>query len=189
MALRVPPRPAYYRVMQLAVIAHDIRSVHNVGSIFRTADAAGVAKIFLCGITPAPLDRFKEVRADFTKVALGAENYIPWEAGQTTGDVIKRLKKEGYEIFALEQSKRSVPYYKEAARLAREPRAGAVADARVAIVLGNEVKGLPPSILRAADRVLEIPMLGKKESLNVAVAFGIVAYGLRFGGAVPDGNI
>ena len=70
--------------MKLAVIAHDIRSVHNVGSIFRTADAAGVEKIFLCGITPAPLDRFKEVRADFAKVALGAERYIPWESAQTT---------------------------------------------------------------------------------------------------------
>ncbi len=70
--------------MKLVVIAHDIRSVHNVGSIFRTADAAGVEKIFLCGITPAPLDRFKEVRADFAKVALGAEKYIPWESAKTT---------------------------------------------------------------------------------------------------------
>ena len=171
--------------MKLAVIAHDIRSVHNVGSIFRTADAAGVEKIFLCGITPAPLDRFKEVRADFAKVALGAEKYIPWESAKTTLEVIKRLKKDGYRIFALEQSKRSVPYYKEAARLARAPRHSTNADgARVAIILGNEVKGLPPTILRAADGILEIPMMGKKESLNVAVAFGIVAFGLRFGGNI-----
>jgi tRNA G18 (ribose-2'-O)-methylase SpoU len=161
--------------MKLIVIAHDIRSVHNVGSIFRTADAAGVEKIYLCGITPAPLDRFKEVRPDFAKVALGAEGYIPWESAKTTAEVIKQLKKDGYEIFALEQSKRSVPYY-EAARLAG-------ADARVAIIVGNEVKGLPPSILRSADKILEIPMMGKKESLNVAVAFGIVAFGLRFGAA------
>jgi tRNA G18 (ribose-2'-O)-methylase SpoU len=162
--------------MKLVVIAHDIRSVHNVGSIFRTADAAGVEKIYLCGITPAPLDRFKEVRPDFAKVALGAEEYIPWESAKTTADVIKRLKKDGYEIFALEQSKRSVPYY-EAARSMRLARA----DVRVAIILGNEVKGLPPAILRTADKILEIPMMGKKESLNVAVAFGIVAFGLRFG--------
>jgi tRNA G18 (ribose-2'-O)-methylase SpoU len=169
--------------MKLAVIAHDIRSVHNVGSIFRTADAAGVTKIFLCGITPAPLDRFKEVRADFAKVALGAENYIPWESVPTTTGVIKRLKKEGYEIFALEQSKNSVPYYQEAGRLALAARKNVdtCVDARVAIIVGNEVKGLPPSILRAADRILEIPMMGKKESLNVAVAFGIVVFGLRFG--------
>jgi 23S rRNA (guanosine2251-2'-O)-methyltransferase len=168
--------------MKLIVIAHDIRSVHNVGSIFRTADAAGVEKIFLCGITPAPLDRFKEVRSDFAKVALGAEGYIPWETAKTTAEVIKQLKKEGYEIFALEQSKRAVPYY-EAALSGRFTGA----DARTAIIVGNEVKGLPPSILDAADKILEIPMLGKKESLNVAVAFGIVAFGLRYGGAAPDG--
>lgn len=183
-SVALPGTDVYYRGMQLAVIAHDIRSVHNVGSIFRTADAAGVTKIFLCGITPAPLDRFKEVRADFAKVALGAENYIPWEYARTTGEVIKRLKKDGYEIFALEQSKRSVPYYEEAARLARVDWRGT--DVRVAIILGNEVQGLPPAILRAVDRILEIPMMGKKESLNVAVAFGIVAFGLRFGDTTSD---
>jgi tRNA G18 (ribose-2'-O)-methylase SpoU len=172
--------------MKLAVIAHDIRSVHNVGSIFRTADAAGVEKIFLCGITPAPIDRFKEVRTDFAKVALGAENYLAWESAPTTMGVIKRLKKGGYKIFALEQSKHSVPYYQvaRAALFARAPLARA--DARVALIVGNEVKGLPPSILRAADRILEIPMLGKKESLNVAVAFGIVVFGLRFGSGAGD---
>jgi tRNA G18 (ribose-2'-O)-methylase SpoU len=171
--------------MKITVVAHDIRSVHNVGSIFRTADAAGAEKIFLCGITPAPLDRFKEVRVDFAKVALGAEKYISWESAPTTTGVIKRLKKEGYEIFALEQSRRSVPYYDEAARLACMS-AVRRSDARVAIILGNEVKGLPPSVLRAADCILEIPMLGKKESLNVAVAFGIVVFGLRFGNGAGD---
>jgi tRNA G18 (ribose-2'-O)-methylase SpoU len=178
--------------MKIAVIAHDIRSVHNVGSIFRTADAAGVEKIFLCGITPAPLDRFKEARADFAKVSLGAEKYIPWESAPTTAGVIKRLKKEGWQVFALEQSKRSMPYYREAARLARASRKavdGRVDEPRVAIIVGNEVKGLPPSILRAADRILEIPMLGKKESLNVAVAFGIVVFGLRFADGAGDATI
>ncbi len=169
--------------MKITVIAHDIRSVHNVGSIFRTADAAGVEKIFLCGITPAPLDRFKQARADFAKVALGAEKYIPWESAPTTAGVIRQLKKEGYEIFALEQSKRSVPYYQEAVRLARRDDAR---DARIAIILGNEVRGLPLSILRVADRILEIPMIGRKESLNVAVAFGIVVFGLRFGNGAGD---
>ncbi len=170
--------------MKIIVIAHDLRSVYNVGSIFRTADAAGVEKIFLCGITPEPLDRFKEVRADFAKVALGAEKYIVWESAKTTAGVIKRLKKEGYEIFALEQSKRSVPYYKEAARLVHASRKNA--DTRIVIIVGNEVKGLPSSILRAADRILEIPMMGKKESLNVAVAFGIMVFGLRFGNGAGD---
>jgi 23S rRNA (guanosine2251-2'-O)-methyltransferase len=162
--------------MHLTVILHDIRSVHNVGSIFRTADAAGAEKIFLCGITPSPMDRFREVRPDFAKVALGAEKFVAWESAKTTAGVVKQLKKDGYEIFALEQSKRSVSYH--AVRLA--------SDARAAIIVGNEVKGLPPSILRSASRILEIPMMGKKESLNVAVAFGIVAFGLRFGAGASD---
>ncbi len=159
--------------MKLVVIAHDIRSAHNVGSIFRTADAAGVEKIYLCGITPSPIDRFKEVRPDFAKVALGAEKFISWESMKTTASAIKLLKKEGYQIFALEQSKRSMPYY----------RAIMESNSRVAIIVGNEVKGLPPSILKTADRILEIPMMGKKESLNVSVAFGIVVFGLRYNNA------
>jgi 23S rRNA (guanosine2251-2'-O)-methyltransferase len=160
-------------VMKLVVILHDIRSAHNVGSIFRTADAAGVEKIYLCGITPSPLDRFKEVRPDFAKVALGAEKYIGWESIKKTATAIRQLKKEGYQIFALEQSKRSMPYY----------RAITDNESRVALVVGNEVKGLPASILRAADRILEIPMMGKKESLNVSVAFGVAVFGFRFNGA------
>jgi tRNA G18 (ribose-2'-O)-methylase SpoU len=167
--------------MKLVVVTNDIRSVHNVGSIFRTADAVGVEKIYLCGITPSPLDRFKEVRADFAKVALGAERSVAWELAKTTAGAIKQLKKDGYEILAIEQSKRSVPYYDFAAQLD--------ADAQVALVLGNEVKGLSPALLRSADHILEIPMLGKKESLNVAVAFGIVVFGLRFGKAVAGGTI
>ncbi len=165
--------------MKFIVIAHDIRSVHNVGSIFRTADAVGAEKIFLCGITPSPIDRFKAVRADFAKVALGAERSLAWESAKTTTAVVKHLKKDGYEIFALEQSRRSLPYY----------RVRLKDNARVAIIVGNEVKGLPASVLRNADRILEIPMMGKKESLNVAVAFGIVAFGLRFGAGPGGGNI
>src|ERR1700735_4083821 len=97
--------------MKLVVILHDVRSAHNVGSIFRTADAAGVEKIYLCGITPAPIDRFKEVRPDFAKVALGAEKYVGWESVKTTTAAIRQLKKDGFQVFALEQSKRSTPYY------------------------------------------------------------------------------
>jgi 23S rRNA (guanosine2251-2'-O)-methyltransferase len=157
--------------MKMVVVLHDVRSVHNVGSIFRTADAAGVEKIYLCGITPSPLNRFKEVRPDFAKVALGAEQYLPWELAETTLEVIKQLRADGYKIFALEQSKKSVPYFSVVPS----------DDARIAIVVGNEVEGLPPALLKSADKILEIPMLGKKESLNVAVAFGILAFGLRYG--------
>lgn len=154
--------------MKLAVVLHDVRSVHNVGSIFRTADAAGVSKIYLCGITPAPLDRLKNVRPDFAKVALGAHEYLAWESIKSTAEAISKLKKEGYTIFAVEQSKKSIPYHK--ASLDR--------DTKIALVLGNEVDGLPPEVLETADKILEIPMAGKKESLNVAVAFGVVVFGL-----------
>lgn len=166
--------------MKIAVILHDIRSAHNVGSIFRTADAAGVEKIYLCGITPSPVDRFKEVRSDFGKVALGAEQFIAWEMATTTESVVKQLKKDGWHIYALEQSHGSVPYY----------RTKLDDDSRVAIIVGNEVDGLPPSILKLSDEILEIPMMGKKESLNVSVAFGILVFGIRFlGVSGKNGNI
>lgn len=159
----------------------NVRSVHNVGSMFRTADAAGIAKIYLCGITPTPLDRFGAFRRDFTKTSLGAECSVPWEHARTAAPLIKKLKREGYKIFAVEQSKNSVAYHKLKANSLK---------LKVALVLGNEVRGLPPSIVKLADKVLEIPMRGAvvrqarhprhtgrgKESLNVAVAFGIVAY-------------
>lgn len=152
---------------EIVAVLHDIRSLHNVGSIFRTADAAGVAKLYLCGITGSPLDRFGNVRPDVAKVALGAEKTVAWEKAVGTVAVLKRLKAEGYKILALEQSGNSIPYYKLQ-----------TAYNKVALVLGNEVKGLPPSILKLADKVLEIPMKGQKESLNVSVAFGVAVFSL-----------
>ena len=159
----------------LVVVLHNIRSVHNVGSIFRTADAAGVKKIYLCGITPTPIDRFGRPRKDFTKVSLGAEKSVEWEkvSARKINGLFRDLKSRKYEILAVEQSSRSTPYYKHSV-YERSHING------VALVLGNEVKGLPPSVLRRADRVLEIPMRGKKESLNVSVAFGIVVFGLLY---------
>jgi len=170
--------------MTIAVVLHNIRSVHNVGSIFRTADAAGVEKVYLCGITPAPHDRLGNLRKDFAKVALGAEKYVSWESAKSTVRVINALKKGGWEIFAVEQSKNSVPYSKLKMKTGK---------LKVALVLGDEVRGLPPSILKLADKILEIPMRGAmvrdarhpkhigngKESLNVAVAFGIIVFSLN----------
>ena len=155
----------------MVIILHNIRSLHNVGSIFRTADAAGVEKIYLCGITPTPIDSFGKPRQQLTKVSLGAERYIKWEKVKTTSKLINKLKKEKYKIFAVEQSKKSVPYYKI-------PRSY-ILNHKSALVLGNEVKGLSSSILKHSDKILEIPMFGKKESLNVAVAFGIIVFKLR----------
>ena len=152
----------------MIVILHNIRSLYNVGSIFRTADAAGIEKIYLCGITPMPIDKFGRLRQPLTKVSLGAENFVEWEkCGQATR-LIDKLKKQKYKIFAIEQSKKSVPYYNLQLKNLKTKK--------LCLVLGNEIKGLPLSILKKADKILEIPMHGKKESLNVAVAFGIIAF-------------
>jgi len=157
--------------MDLVAVLNNIRSIHNVGSIFRTADGAGVRKIYLCGITPTPADRFGKLLPQFTKVALGAEKSVEWEKISSTLRAIKKLKADGYAIFAIEQDKKSVPYYR-----VRSRGSGAK---KIALIVGNEVRGLPPSILENCDKILEIPMLGKKESLNVSVAFGVAAYRLR----------
>lgn len=157
--------------MRLVVVLHNIRSVHNVGSIFRTADAVGAEKIYLCGITPAPFGRAKTLRPDFAKVALGAHEYLAWELAKSAAAVMKKLRSEGYQICAVEQAPNAIPYFK----LSRASLAGE----KICLVLGAEVDGLPPALLKRTDKILEIPMFGRKESLNVAVAFGIVAFGLR----------
>lgn len=144
----------------------DMRSTHNVGSIFRTADAAGIEKIVLSGTTPTPLDRFNLPRKDVAKVALGAEKTIPWEYAEDTVSVIKQYKKEGFQIIALEQSDHSVDYK---AVVLTQP---------TLIILGNEPKGIDQSILSHVDVIAEIPMKGEKESLNVSVAAGIFLFRL-----------
>ena len=159
----------------MIAILHNIRSLYNVGSIFRTADAAGVEKLYLCGITPAPVDIFGKPRPQLTKVSLGAEKYVKWDASarsaRATLKSLENLKKQGYKIFAVEQSKKSISYYKLKTTNYKQKN-------KTALILGNEIKGLPPSILKRADKILEIPMRGKKESLNVSVAFGIVIFRL-----------
>lgn len=145
----------------MIAIPHNIRSKHNVGSIFRTADAAGVEKIYLSGYTPDPLP----------KVSLGAEKWIKWERVKSVTILIDRLKKEGCKILAVEQSKKSIPYHKFQVPNLR-------IQGGMVLVFGNEVRGLSRGVLKRADKILEIPMRGRKESLNVAVAFGIVVFEL-----------
>src|SRR3989344_6890236 len=147
-----------------AVLLHNVRSAHNVGSIFRTADAAGVTKIFLSGYTPAPLDRFKRANKEIAKTALGAERFLTWEYAPNPASLLKRLRKEGWKIVGIEQDARSRDY--------REFRS----EAPTAFVFGNEVRGLSKALRDACDELLEIPMKGKKESLNVAVTAGIVLF-------------
>jgi len=147
----------------IRILLHDIRSVYNVGAIFRTGDAIGVSRIYLSGYTPGPLDRFNRVRKDFAKSALGSENSVPSEHVEHM-EVIKQLKKEGFQIVALEQSEKSVDY--KDVRLKE----------KVLVIVGNEVSGVEKDILKMADIVAEIPMRGEKESLNVSVSAGIVLY-------------
>ena len=144
---------------KIYVICHNIRSRHNVGSIFRTADAAGVSKIFLCGITPAP------PHPNIEKVSLGAENFVAWEKCKETWRVMDELKKEGVEIISLEQAKGAVSL--NDLKFVKKS---------VALILGEEVRGLPKTILDRSDKIIQIPMRGKKESLYVLVAFGIAVY-------------
>ncbi len=152
----------------MIAILHNIRSVHNVGSIFRTSDAAGVKKLYLCGITPAPVDHYGRKREALTKVSLGAEHDVGWESASSTVDTILSLKKDGYTICALEQSRSSVSLWSYSA-------SADMLD-HLAIVIGNEVDGLSQDILDICDMCIEISMLGKKESLNVGVAYGICVY-------------
>jgi len=135
-----------------------------VGSIFRTAEGAGVKKLYLCGYTPTPLDRFGRTRKDLASVALGAEKLVPWEQASNALDLIEKLKKQKYQIVALEQDKEAINYLKLKPQNKR------------ALIVGNEIKGIPQSILKACDKIVEIPMKGKKESLNVAVAAGIAIF-------------
>lgn len=146
------------------VILHNIRSTHNVGSIFRTADALGVTKIFLSGYTPSPLDRFGNPRPDIAKVSLGAEKNVAWEHLKRASALISRLKGEGVEIIAIEQDKSAQDYKKVRPKLP------------AAFLFGNEVRGLSKELRRAADTIAEIPMKGKKESLNVSVSFAIALF-------------
>ncbi len=148
------------------LILHNIRSLYNVGSIFRTADAAGVSKIYLTGYTPSPTDKFGNYRKKISKVALGAEKYLAREKVRSIAVLIARLRKEKVRIIALEQSKSAIDYRKFKPRFP------------LALILGNEVTGLSPDILKKCDKIIQIQMLGKKESLNVSVAAGIALFEL-----------
>lgn len=151
--------------MKVAVL-DNLRSVYNVGSIFRTCNAVGIEKIYLCGTTPTPLDKKGNKRKDFAKVALGAEDSLLWEYCESTIECIENLKKENYYIISLEQDKNSINY-KDVSIKGKN---------NVAFVTGNEVDGISHDIVKLSDCVAEIPMLGTKESLNVTIAFGIATY-------------
>lgn len=152
------PSLPYKRRAKTIVICHNIRSAFNVGSIFRTAEGAGVNKIILGGYSAHP------PHPKVAKTALGAEKIIPFERVWQTWQAIEKLKASGYNIIALEQAKEAKNIFNF------KPKSP------LALVVGNEVKGLSKAILNRCDETVFIPMLGKKESLNVSVAFGIAIY-------------
>ena len=145
------------------LILDNIRSRENVGSIFRTADAAGVSRIYLCGITPTP------PHPKISKASLGAETYVSWEYYKQTYILLKKLKKDGISIIALEQAKDAENIFMFGGKTSKH----------MALVVGNEVNGISLKILKYCDKKISIPMYGKKESLNVAVALGIAVYMIR----------
>ncbi|KKQ88082.1 MAG: tRNA/rRNA methyltransferase (SpoU) [Parcubacteria group bacterium GW2011_GWF2_38_8] len=146
------------------LIIYNVRSVTNVGAMFRTADAAGINKIYLTGYTPTPLDRFGRIRKDMAKSALGAENFVAWEYEKNILSLIRKLKSEGYLIISIEQDEKSVNYKKVKLKN------------KNAFIVGAEITGIPQNVLKKCDIIAEIPMKGKKESLNVSVACGIALF-------------
>lgn len=154
----------------MILLLHNIRSAHNVGSMFRTADALGIEKIYLTGYTPGPKDRYGKIRKPFAKVSLGAEAWIPYISVKSPGKLLASLRSQGHSVVAIEQSAKSVPY--DRVKFSKQDQK------KIVLMMGNEVRGISPALLRYADSILEIPMHGKKESLNVSVAFGIVGFSL-----------
>ena len=153
--------------MAISVILHNIRSAHNVGSIFRTADGAGVSNIYLSGYTPAPLDRFGRENTEIAKTSLGATHTVPHESVADIQVLIQKLKVAGATVVAVEQGKDAVDYRKYSP------------DADTVFIFGNEITGVESEVLAEVDACVHIPMSGMKESLNVSVCAGIILFHYR----------
>jgi len=147
---------------QLVVVLDNIRSMHNVGSVFRTADAFLIQGIYLCGYSPQPPHR------DINKTALGATDTVDWKYFDSTVVAVQQLKDEGFMVYAVEQAEGSIKLQD-----VRETITG-----KLAVIFGNEVEGVNASVLGLCDGCIEIPQLGMKHSLNVSVAAGIVLWEL-----------
>ncbi len=161
--------------MKFYLILHRIRSAYNVGSMFRTADGVGVDKIFVTGFTQRPSLKEYEMQTKaekmLSKTALGADKYVEWEGARNISTVIEKLKKEGMQIVALEQDERSIDYRKLNSEIGKNQD--------VALIVGNEPKGVDKRILKKCDKIIEIPMRGQKKSLNVAVSVGVAGYEIK----------
>jgi 23S rRNA (guanosine2251-2'-O)-methyltransferase len=153
---------------KLIAILDNVRSAHNVGSIFRSADGAGFAQIHLCGITPTP-----DENPAIAKTALGAEKSLAWQYSPNAVQIIRVLKTQGVMILALETTPQALSLYElKSSAFPKDPA--------IALIVGNEPAGVDPKLIALADACLYIPMLGQKTSLNVSIAFSLAAYHLRF---------
>jgi len=148
--------------MPVYVVLNSIRSSYNVGSIFRSSDGAMIKKLYLCGYTPHP------PKKEILKTALGSQNSVDWEYIENAMDIISNLKSKGIKIIALEQTDSNIPYYKIQEN-----------EFPICIVVGNEVTGVDQKLIDLCDAAIEIPQYGIKQSLNVAVAYGISVFELR----------
>ncbi|MBP5720175.1 MAG: RNA methyltransferase [Bacteroidales bacterium] len=158
--------PERYRELPesgIVLILDNIRSAHNVGSAFRTADAFKADKIWLCGICATPPS------AEIHKSALGAEDSVPWEHRADTASLVRELQAQGYKVLSVEQTEKAIQLQKF------EPQPGA----RYALVFGNEVDGVQQEVVDASDGALVIPQFGTKHSLNVSVSIGVVLWQFR----------
>lgn len=160
------------RNQELYIVAHDIRSLYNVGSLFRLSDGAGITKLFLTGVTGAPFDRVKyqRQRQQIAKTALEGLNNVTWEYAKDPMSIIDQMKKNGAAIVALEQTSNSQPYHQVAY------------PDKLCIILGNEVDGVDRKLLDRCDLVAELPMYGAGKSLNVISAASILVYHIRHSG-------
>ena len=148
------------RKLPLVVVLDNVRSLHNVGSVFRSCDAFRIEAVYLCGITATPPS------AEIHKTALGAEDSVSWKYYESTLNAVEELKQKGYFVYSIEQVEGS----ENMAKISLD------ASKRYAVVLGNEVKGVEQAVVNASDSCLEIPQLGTKHSLNVSVTAGIVVW-------------
>ncbi|HEV2478015.1 MAG TPA: RNA methyltransferase [Puia sp.] len=159
--------------MPIMVVLDNIRSMHNVGSVFRTADAFLVRGIYLCGFTPQPPHR------DIHKTALGATETVEWKYFGTTASAVRALREAGYTVFAVEQTVGSIPLAEAGSRFSGGSAGGSAGfSGPLAVVFGNEVEGVGAEALAGCDGAIEIPQWGMKHSLNISVAAGIVLWEL-----------
>ncbi len=150
----------------IVLVLPNIRSCHNVGAMFRTADAFGISKLYLVGYTATP----PKIQID--KVSLGAETWMPWEKRDDLLELVRELKVQEYTIVGLEKNEESIEIGVKASVFPE--------NASIALIVGNEVDGVEDEALALCDAIVHMPMLGKKESLNVSIAAGIAMYALRY---------